>query len=286
MLIYLVVIAAGATAGFINTLAGSGSLITLPLLIFLGLEADVANGTNRIGVLLAAIVAARTFQRQGHLQLRGTSWLFVPAIIGSIGGAGLAAVIGEQSMHYAIATVMVLMLGVILINPQRWLIAHSQKEPDHRQLVTVLVFLVVGAYGGFIQAGVGVFILTALVLRARYDLITANALKVSLVLLLTAPAIVVFAACSQVHWGYGLLMAAGQIAGAWAGAMFAARHPDAKIWIRRLLILVVVASIVKLFLSPPFKAGAEFSTNPTGAIAPTGPIRPCRTPLPTIVVDS
>ncbi|RME71099.1 MAG: sulfite exporter TauE/SafE family protein, partial [Chloroflexi bacterium] len=81
--IYLAIIAAGFVAGFINTLAGSGSLVTLPLLIFAGLPANVANGTNRVAILLQNVVGVSSFRQQKVLDWRGGLKLALPAIIGS-----------------------------------------------------------------------------------------------------------------------------------------------------------------------------------------------------------
>ncbi len=249
---YVLAVLAGMLAGGINTLAGSGSLVTLPMLIFLGLDATIANATNRVGVLLGSLTAATTFRRSGHLAMKGTPWLLGPAIVGSIAGAQAAAILDPKSMHLAIGVVMVLMLGVILIKPRRWLVEHAEPA-NHKRLSSVAIFFAIGAYGGFIQAGVGIFLLSALVLHAHYSLVQANALKVLAVLTLTAPALIVFILHNQVHWGFGLLMASGQITGSWLAARFASRHPNAGVWIRRLLILVVVINIVKLFgLLPGF----------------------------------
>ena len=246
---YVAAVFAGALAGGINTLAGSGSLITLPMLIFLGVPANAANATNRIGVFLAALVGARTFRKGGHLSISmgNLAWLLVPAIAGSLAGAQVAARLNAEAMHQVIGVVMILMLLVILVKPKRWLIAPAAVKPRHRGLLTVVVFFLVGVYGGFIQAGVGIFLLAALVLHARYSLVQANALKVLLVLVFTVPALAIFIWNDQMYWRLGLLLAVGQCTGAWVAAVFATKHQHADVWIRRLLILIVCVSILKLF---------------------------------------
>jgi uncharacterized membrane protein YfcA len=246
---YTAAVLAGALAGVVNTLAGSGSLITLPMLMLLGLSAELANATNRIGVVLGALVGAQTFRKGGHLSIRtgNLAWLAVPAIAGSIIGALVATRLDAQAMQQVIGVVMVIMLVVILIKPKRWLIDPPSVEPNHRDLLTVLLFFLIGVYGGFIQAGVGIFLLAALVLRARYSLVQANALKVLLVLVFTVPALAVFIAKGQVYWRMGLLIAVGQCLGSWAAATFATKHPQANVWIRRLLILIVCLAILKMF---------------------------------------
>jgi len=152
-----VVILGGFAAGFVNTLAGSGSLITLPLLIFIGLPANVANGTNRVAIFLESLVGINTFKRNNVLDLRGVFVLGIPAVVGSVLGAQIAVNLNEQLMRQAIGIIMILMLFIIILRPKRWL--HGELEqiggwPNWKQMA---VFFFIGIYGGFIQAGVGIF---------------------------------------------------------------------------------------------------------------------------------
>lgn len=242
--LYLIAILAGAAAGFINTLAGSGSLITLPVLIFLGLPANVANGTNRVGVLLQTIVGTAGFQRRGVLDWRAAVILAVPATLGSTVGARIAVDVPEQTLRRVIGIIMLLMLGVILLRPKRWLEGREDAMLRRPGLIQILVFFAIGIYGGFIQAGVGIFLLSGLVLSAGYDLVRANAIKGLIVLIFTISALAVFLANDQVNWGLGLVVAAGQMAGAWIGANFAV--DKGAVWVRRLLIVVVAVAAVRL----------------------------------------
>jgi uncharacterized membrane protein YfcA len=242
--LYPAVVAAGFVAGFVNTLAGSGSLVTLPLLIFVGLPANVANGTNRVGILLQNVVGADSFRRSGVLDLRGAVILSLPAILGSVMGAQIAVNLDEELMRRTIGALMVVMLIVILLRPQRWL--HGTLErmdgwPNGKQLA---LFFAIGAYGGFIQAGVGIFLLAGLVLGVGYDLVRANAVKVSIVLFFTVSALVVFVRNGQVEWGMGLILALGNMLGAWVAARVAVQQ--GAVWVRRLLIAVVVVSAANL----------------------------------------
>lgn len=245
--VYLFALLAGVLAGIINTLAGSGSLITLPMLIFLGLPANVANATNRVGVVVQNVVGIGTLRHEGRLSLRGAWWLVGPAVLGSIPGAWLAANLDAKAMNQAIGVVMVLMLGVILLEPSRWLRQESALKPGRPSPLALAGFFALGVYGGFIQAGVGVLLLAAMVLGVGYNLVEANGIKLVIVLGLALTALLVFISRGQVAWGVGALMAAGQSAGAWLAARFAARSENANLWVRRLLIVVVVASILKLF---------------------------------------
>lgn len=242
--LYLAVIAAGFAAGFINTLAGSGSLITLPLLIFLGLPANVANGTNRIGILLQNVVGVGSFHRQRVLDLRGGLILSTPAVIGSVLGAQIAVNLDETMMRRTIGALMIVMLGVILVQPKRWLEGRPEAMHQRPSWMQVLIFFAIGIYGGFIQAGVGIFLLAGLVLSAGYDLVRANAVKVLIVLCFTLFALIVFLVNGQVQWAMGLILAIGNMLGAWVAARMAVERGAP--FVRWLLIAVVVASAAEL----------------------------------------
>jgi uncharacterized membrane protein YfcA len=239
----------GVGTGVINTLAGSGSLITLPIFIFLcGLPAPVANGTNRIGAIVQSAVGLYGFRRTGTTSFEGSLWIVVPAILGAVVGSRIAVGIDEQAMNYTIGGLMVFMLIVLTIKPQRWLQVDPQADHRARRPLSMGLFFLIGLYGGFIQAGVGVFLLAGLVLLSRYTLSAANGIKLLIVFAYGIPTLIVFALQDQVHLGYGLLMAVFQSIGAWIGVRFVARVPNADVWIHRLLILIVAASALKFFL--------------------------------------
>jgi uncharacterized membrane protein YfcA len=234
----------GFAAGFINTLAGSGSLLTLPLLILLGLPANVANGTNRVGVLLQNIVAVAAFRRRGTLPLEGSWKLILPSVVGAVVGAELAVDLDEQLLRQTIGVLLLVLLAVMLLNPERWIASRvAPREP--RLLVEVPLFFAIGVYGGFIQVSVGLFLLAGLVLGAGYNLIGANAMKNLMVLVFTAAALVVFVVNGQVDWTLGLLLGAGQAAGAWTAVHFAVKRGAA--FVRSAVVVVTVVSAVALF---------------------------------------
>ena len=234
----------GFVAGFINTLAGSGSLLTLPILILLGLPANVANGTNRVGVLLQNIVAVATFRQRGVLDLTGSWKLVVPAVVGAVVGAELAVDLDEALMRRVIGVLMLVLLAVMVFKPERWIAGHAtRREP--RLLVEVPLFFAIGVYGGFIQVSVGLFLLAGLVLGAGYNLVGANAMKNLIVLVFTAAALVVFVINDQVQWTLGLLLGAGQAAGAWVAAHVAIDRGAE--FVRWTVIVIVVLSAIALF---------------------------------------
>lgn len=240
---YLLLVGAGLAAGFINMLAGSGSAVTLPVLILLGLPANVANGTNRVAIVLQNVAGVSAFRHQGVLDVRGAAMLSVPAVLGSVLGAQVAVNLDEELMRRAIGALMLVMLVVIVVRPKRWLQGEMEEmtgRPNWRQL---LLFFAIGVYGGFIQAGVGIFLLSGLVLGLGYDLVRANAVKVAIVLCLTFAALWVFVRNGQVRWDMGLVLAIGNVIGAWLGARVAVER--GAVWVRRLLIVIVVFSAIR-----------------------------------------
>lgn len=238
----------GIASGIINTLAGSGSLITLPIFVFFcGLPAPVANGTNRIGVLLQNTVAIRALSRAGIADFKGSAWLTIPAAAGGIVGSRIAVSLTEAWMNYTLGGLMVFMLVVLLLHPERWLRESKPLTGRNRHPLTLSAFFSIGFYGGFIQAGVGIFLLAGLVWFSQYSLRSGNSVKLLIVLILTIPSTLVFLFYNQVHLGYGILMAIFQGIGAWMGVHFIAHLPNANVWIYRLLLAVTAVSAVKFF---------------------------------------
>ena len=232
----------GVVAGTVNTIAGGGSLITLPALILLGLPAGVANGTNRVGVVLQSGTAALQFQREGRLDLSRALALLLPTCLGSILGAWLSLCMEEVDFRRVIAVVMLLMVGVMLVKPRRWLEGRGDNPPAGRW--SGLVFFGISIYGGFLQAGTGVFLLAALVLLEGLDLVRANGVKVFILTGFTLPAIAVFALSGSIAWRPALALAAGSTLGGWLGARLTMSWGPA--FVRWVLVVVVLAAAGKL----------------------------------------
>lgn len=240
---YPAVILAGLAAGFINTLAGSGSLITLSLMAFLGIPLDIANGSNRVGVLFQNITGIGSFQQKKLIDWRGGLMLAVPAMIGSFIGARIAADLNEDVLSIVLGVIMVVMLVVILVNPKRWLEGTLEELEGRPSAMQLGAFFLIGIYGGFIQAGVGIFLLAGLVLSAGYNLVRANAVKLVINMLFTIVALTVFVLNDQVDWTIGILLAIGNAAGAWIAARMAMERGAE--FVRYVLIAVVVVSAIR-----------------------------------------
>jgi uncharacterized membrane protein YfcA len=237
----LFLVAVGVVAGVINTLAGGGSLITLPALIMAGLPADVANGTNRVGILAASATATRRYQREGMYDQAFDRWTWTAACLGAVAGSWVSIELDEVLLRQVIGVAMLLMLGVLMTEPKVWLEGKAQAAPAWAR---ALGFFFIGAYGGFLQAGVGYFLLAGFVLLSGHDLVRANSEKVALVLLYTVPAFAVFWWSGRVSWLPGLALAAGSAAGGWLGARWTmAWGPSAVRWV---LMGMVVGSSGRL----------------------------------------
>lgn len=237
--LYIAVIAAGFVAGFINTLAGSGSLVTLPLLIFLGLPANIANGTNRIAILLQNAVAIKSFHRQKLIEPKLALTLALPAVLGALLGAQIAVNLDEVIMRRTIGALMLAMLIITVARPQRWL-EQSKTVTTRPGWWQMILFFGIGIYGGFIQAGVGIFLLAGLVLSIGYDVVRANGAKVVIVFCFTILALAVFVFNDQVNWTVGLVLALGNMSGAWVAARMAVKR--GAVFVRWLLIAVLILS--------------------------------------------
>ena len=194
-----VVFIVGIIAGFINTLAGGGSLLTLPILIFLGLPTAVANGTNRLAIMTQCLFAVAGFKRKGVSNFRLSFLLSVPALFGAIIGAQLAVDISDILFKRMLAIIMLLVLGLILWNPRRDAGSLMSSGRNHL-IITMIVFFFIGFYGGFIQVGVGFIIIAALTTITGLNLVETNSHKVFIVGTYTIFALIVFAFNGKVCW--------------------------------------------------------------------------------------
>jgi len=247
LFLYAIIFLGGVLAGIINTLAGNGSAITLTILSeMMGLPGNVANATNRIGIVGQSMTSFYVFQRKGLVDFSRTWHYLILMILGSLGGVWLALTISNKAFIEVFRFLMILMLIVILIKPERWL---RETDINHKPSlwISVPIALIIGFYGGFIQMGMGIFFLIIMVLGAKFSLADANILKIAGVGLYTFLALVIFAFMGIVDWEAGLLIAVAQTFGGYLGAVFASNNPNANKWAHRLLIVMVIISIIQLF---------------------------------------
>ncbi len=243
--IYILVVVVGFVAGIVNTLAAGGSMLTLPVLMALGLPPNMANGTNRIAIFLQNIVGVRSFQKEKVMDFPSGFRVAIPAAIGSVIGALIAVNLNDQVMKLAIAGVMVVVFFLILLKPNRWINSNEQHPPIPYWL-QIIVFFFVGVYGGFIQAGVGFFLITSLVLASGFELLKANALKLFVILVYTPVALIIFFIHGDVNLWMGLVLAVGNMGGAFVGAKIAMRG-GAKL-IRWFVLAAILVAATKLVI--------------------------------------
>ena len=232
--------------GFINTLAGGGSVISLSVLMLMGLPAPVANGTNRIAVTVQTLTATAMFKRKKVLDVKKGLWLGLPSAIGSLVGAYIAIDINEDVFEKAMAVIMLLMLVFVFFDDKKFLYGRQHLIDKKISVFQVILFFFIGIYGGFIHVGIGYFLLAALVLNAGYDLVRANALKVLIVLLYMPFSFLVFLYFSEIEWAYGLVMTIGSVIGAYIASRLAV---DKGIVFVKWTIVVVVIFMAGHFLN-------------------------------------
>ncbi len=238
----LILFAAGTIAGFINVMAGGGSSITLPILIFLGLDATVANGTNRIAIFIQNISAIKSFKNEQYSEFKISFKMALFALPGAIIGALFAVRISGELFEKILAIVMI---GIIIsmIVPKK----KNDTDNDAEQKTSRAVYLAmfgIGFYGGFIQVGVGFLLMAALQYLMRINLVLVNMHKVFIVLIYTFPALIIFIVTDNVNWPLGLVLAAGNAFGAWWSAKLAVKKGEKLI--KGILITAILIMSLKL----------------------------------------
>jgi uncharacterized membrane protein YfcA len=230
----------GIIAGFLNVTAGGGSTLTLPTLIFLGLESSIANGTNRIAILIQNISAVYSFKKEKYQQLKTSFILSMFTLPGAIAGALLAVQLDDELFQKILGIVMI---GIILS------MFLPQKQTDSTgnnkiSLSTSVSMFGIGFYGGFIQVGVGFLIMASLKYLMKLNLVLVNMHKVFIVLIYTIPALIIFIVTDNVNWFLGLSLAAGNALGGWWGAKLSVKKGEG--FIKAILIVAVFIMALKL----------------------------------------
>lgn len=239
----LILYFAGLAAGFVNTVAGGGSAITIPILVEM-VGATVANGTNRVSVLLANLTAGASFARGGAVDWRRVARLLPSIMVGAGLGALIAANTPAEGMRTVFGLVLLVVAGSVLVKPSKWLTETEQRLSGPLRHIA---FFLIGVYGGFVQVGVGFFLLAGLVLGGGFNLVTGNAAKVILIAAYSTLALVIFAGAAQVDLGLGLVLAAGNSTGALISSRLALSRGAG--WIRWFLIVAAIAAALRMFLA-------------------------------------
>lgn len=235
----------GFAAGFINTLAGGGSMLTLPLLILMGLPANVANGTNRVAILIQNLSGVLGFRSQGFKPWKTGLWLSVPAGLGAVAGASLAVEVDPHLLKGIFGIVLIVLCFVVLFQPIRKFEGKTSNDaPVKPSIKSFVAFFLVGFWGGFAQVGVGFLFLGGLLLCSDLDLVYANAVKIFVILIFTAFSLMIFFAHHQVEWIPGIVMAGGNASGAWVASVMSVKKGAP--WVRNFLVVAAFIASLKL----------------------------------------
>lgn len=237
----LILFFVGVIAAFINVNAGGGSSLTLPTLIFLGLDASVANGTNRIAIIFQNVSAVYSFKKEKYYELKNSLILSLLSLPGAIAGAIFAIKISNEAFEKVLGIIMILLI-ITMIIPQK----REKKITDDFKLdwKLFLSMIAIGFYGGFIQVGVGFMIMALLHNILKLDLIRVNMHKVFIVFVFTIPALLVFILTNNVNWFYGLSLSVGNTIGGWWGAKLSVKKGEKLI--KAVLIFSIFIMALKL----------------------------------------
>lgn len=233
----------GIFAGWINVLAGGGSLLTVPMMLFMDIPAPIANGTNRIAILAQNITAVYAFFRKGFSDFKLSLSLSVAASIGAVAGAFLGVELDGVWFDRILAIVMIIVMILMATGKK---IEHdiNENQPPKNLFLGHLCMLGAGFWGGFIQIGVGFILMPILHRVMGFNLIRVNMYKVFVVLSYTIVALSIFATQLQLLWWAGLGLALGNSIGGWYGAHTTVTKGET--WIKAVMYIALSCFIVKL----------------------------------------
>ena len=238
---FIILFFVGLAAGFLNVMAGGGSTLTLPVLIFLGLDSATANGTNRIAIIIQNISAILSFRKEKYSKFKISLKLALFTLPGAVIGA-LAAVKMSDALFQKILAVVMIGVVISMILPRKK-IENENPEGELSWKIYAAMFGI-GFYGGFIQVGVGFLLMAALLYLMKLNLVFVNMHKVFIVLIYTIPALFIFAYSGNVNWLLGLTLAAGNAAGAWQAAKLSVKKGEKAV--RFVLIAAIIIMAMKL----------------------------------------
>lgn len=238
----LILFIVGAMAGFINIIAGGGSSITLPVLIFIGLDAATANGTNRINLIMQNLSGIGGFHKQ---KIRGID-LAIKYAVFTIPGAVIGAIFSIQiTQEWFERILAIIMIGVVISLFKKRTIANGDLDENTKPgALFYLSLFLVGFYGGFVQVGIGLILMATLFHFLQTSLVRVNFYKVIIVLVYMIPALAVFVLNDKVNWLMGFTLAAGSMVGAWIAAHITVKKGDT--FIKYILALVIMGMAIKL----------------------------------------
>ncbi len=238
----------GVICGIVNVMGGGGSLIALPILLALGLPAGVSNGTNRISIIFQDLSSLRSFRKNKALPTGEIKKVAAPTIIGALLGAWSATyTLTENMLNIIILVLVAFMIYLLVVERKKWDSALPRSSSYHMDIWQFLLFVAIGFYGGFIQAGFTYLVMSVFVLVIGKNMEQADAAKLFLNLLITPFALILFIWHGQVNWLYGIVMGIGGWVGGWLGVKLVMRWSASFIRIVLIILLVLTAGYVLIF---------------------------------------
>lgn len=236
----VLIILLGVLAGFLNTLAGGGSAITLPVLVASGVPAHIANGSNHAALLVSALTRISVFQGQGLIDWRRLAPLLFAAGLGAAAGTLLEIYIPGPVLARVALPVSATALLLVALGMRRFL--NAAAAPRGGGAGAALLLFVIGAWAGLAAVGVGSLLLWALVLVVGYDTRMAAVQKSVLMLTMGVVALIGYAAAHEIGWEIAAPLSVGSIAGSWIGARFVVWRGSGP-WIFRTVLVVAVVEL-------------------------------------------
>ena len=230
----------GIVAGILNVMAGGGSAITLPMLIFLGLDSPLANGTNRLAVFIQCIATVISYRRENYSDLKTSMRLAACALPGAILGAVAAVKMDNLLFQKVLGIFILVMVATVLIPTSGGKNGRQAGETSGGWLIYP-VMLGIGFIGGLHQVGIGFFMIAALRHLMNMDLVRINMHKAAVFFIYTIPAMAVFAWTGNIDWTLGLILAAGNATGGWWAAKLSVRRGEKVIRIVLVIAMIVMA---------------------------------------------
>lgn len=242
---YAAIALLGVAAGIINIMAGGGSNLILPVLMMFGVPADIANGSNRVGIFLQSLTGIRGFARAKQLPDAAEALpVVLPMLAGGLVGSLLAATLPNSLLKPTLLLTMLFTAGMVLFKPTLFDAKSDKPRPMHRNALIAL--FATGIYGGFVQAGVGLLMLPVFAAMLGYNTIRGNALKLLCTLGFTTVSLIVFLLHGQIWWGIGLALAVGNSIGAWLGVKITLKAPVQLM--RGLIFIMTLVAVVMALL--------------------------------------
>jgi len=241
---YPLILLVGFLAAFLNTVGGGGTLLSVPILTFIGLPITVANATSRVGILFQNFFAVGGFKSKGvELPWPYAGYLGLSTVGGSIIGSMLASKMSDDLFKKIFVIIMIVSVCLILFNPTKT--KGAEKLSTKQQWIGAVCFLFVGAYGGFVQAGIGFLVIGILSLVNNLSLVKSNYVKVFSAIIYTGVAVIVFAIDGKINWQVGFVLAIGHSMGGWYASRWSVKAGE--VWIKRIMIVTVMGMAIKLW---------------------------------------